>query len=708
MSHHDELLRVIREVRGRWRWKVVLRSVTVLVGAAILALLAVAYGLERFRFSPAAIVVARVMTYVVLVALGWFFFVRPLGRRVSDQQVALYLEEHEPSFQEALVSAVDVGSPDRPAGRAGRVGRTARAAGEVGGRAVPAVRRRARPRAASLRRSLAALGAIAAVATVVFTFGPAYLRQGAFAVLVPVTGVEAASPYRIDVKPGSATIARGTDVSVAARLVGFTSTEVDLFTRSHAGAPFERTPMTSLADGGGFENTLFRVVESFDYFVQSAGVRSAVFRIDAAALPFVERMEMEFVYPAYTGLGPRTVDQGGDIAALRGTTVRLRVHSTMATRAGHIVRDDREHLPLTVNADGTLSGSLQVKESGIYRIELATPAGTLVSASPQYTIDALADEPPSVAFQKPGRDLRATSVDEIFVEAGAEDDFGVRQLELVYAVNGGPEKQVKLIGPAPSPRTEVSAGHTFFLEELGLQPGDVVAYYARATDNDDVAGAKTVTSDIFFLQIQPFRKDYRAAESQAGGQQAGQRGGAGNNDPSALSEQQRRIVSGTFNVLRDRAKAGEDKFRQDVVFLALTQGQLRERAAGLSAQIMVRVAQAEPTMVKVAGALEEAAKAMQGAEQRLQARDPKGALPGEQQALASLQRAEEAYRDVRVRMDQQRGGGGGGADSSRPARPTSWPTCSSSSWTSCGTSTRRSTAASSRRRMRRSTRCSSG
>jgi hypothetical protein len=660
MSHHDELLRVIREVRGRWRWKVVLRSVTVLVGAAILALLAVAYGLERFRFSPAAIVVARVVSYLALVVLGWVFFVRPLGRRVSDQQVALYLEEHEPSFQEALVSAVDVGAPGRPVGRTGE---SAELLEQLVKSAVERCRQSDVGRGLerqSLRRSLAVLGIITVVATIIFTFGPAYLRQGAFAVLVPVTGAEAASPYRIDVKPGSATIARGTDVSVAATLVGFTSTEVDLFTRTNAGAPFERTPMTSVADRGGFESTLFRVVDSFDYFVQSAGVRSAVFRIEAAALPFVERLEMELVYPAYTGLGPRTIDQGGDIAALRGTTVRLRVHSTMATKAGRIVRDDREYVPLTVNADGVLSGTLQVKENGIYRIELATPAGTLVSASPQYVIDVLADDPPSVAFQKPGRDLRATSLDEIYVEAGAEDDFGVRQLELVYAVNGGPEKQVKLIGPAPSPRAEVSAGHTFFLENFGLQPGDVVAYYARATDNDDVSGAKTVTSDIFFLQIQPFRKDYRAAESQAGGQQAGQRGNAGNNDPSALSEQQRRIVSGTFNVLRDRAKAGEDKFKQDVVFLALTQGQLRERAEGLSAQIKTRVAQAEPTMVKVAGALEEAAKAMQGSEQRLQARDPKGALPGEQQALASLQRAEEAYRDVRVRMEQQQGGGGGG------------------------------------------------
>jgi hypothetical protein len=660
MSHHDELLRVIRRVRGRWRWKVVLRSVTVLVGAAILALLAVAYGLERFRFSPAAVVVARVVTYVVLVVLGWFFFVRPLGRRVSDPQVALYLEEHEPSFQEALVSAVDVGAPDRPVARTGE---SAELLEQLVKSAVERCQRSDVGRGLerrSLRRSLGMLGIITAVATVVFTFGPAYLRQGAFAVLVPVTGIEAASPYRIDVKPGSTTIARGMDVSVTARLVGFTSAEVDLFTRPNAGAPFERAPMVSAADGSGFESTLFRVVESFDYFVQSAGVRSAVFRIDAAALPLVERMEMEFIFPAYTGLGPRTIDPGGDIAALRGTTVRLRVHSTMATKAGRIVRDDREHLPLTVNADGTLSGSLQIKENGIYRIELATPAGTLVSASPQYTIDALTDEPPSVAFQKPGRDLRATSLDEIFVEAGAEDDFGVKQLDLVYAVNGGPEKQVKLIGPGPSPRAEVSAGHTFFLEELGLQPGDVVAYYARATDNDEVSGAKAVTSDIFFLQIQPFRKDYRAAESQAGGQQAGQRGSGGGNDPSALSEQQRRIVSGTFNVLRDRAKAGEEKFKQDVVFLALTEGQLRERAEGLSAQIKARVVQAEPTMLKVAGALEEAARAMQGAELRLQARDPKGALPGEQQALASLQRAEEAYRDVRVRMDQQRGGGGGG------------------------------------------------
>ena len=283
-----------------------------------------------------------------------------------------------------------------------------------------------------------------------------------------------------------------------------------------------------------------------------------------------------------------------------------------------------------------------------------------MSASPQYAIDVLDDEAPVVSFSKPGRDLRATSIDEVFVEAQADDDFGVARLDLVYAVNGGVEKNVRLASGAGPSAKAMAAGHTFFLEELGLQPGDVVSYFARAIDNDTVTGAKTATSDIYFLQIQPFRKDYRAAESQAGGQQQDRGSGGGANDPSALSEQQRRIVSGTFNVVRDRDKIGAEKFRQDVVFLALTQGQLKERATGLAAQIVARVGDADPMMKDIAGHLEAAAESMAAAEQKLQARDAKNALPPEQQALASLQRAEEAYRDVRVRMDRQQGGGGGG------------------------------------------------
>jgi len=78
----------------------------------------------------------------------------------------------------------------------------------------------------------------------------------------------------------------------------------------------------------------------------------------------------------------------------------------------------------------------------------------------------------------------------------------------------------------------VSAGHTIYLEELGLTPGDSVSYYARATDSDTVQ-SKTVSSDIYFVQIRPFKKDFKPAQSQAGG---GGGGGGGGNEPRSCAD----------------------------------------------------------------------------------------------------------------------------------------------------------------------------
>jgi len=657
-SERDKLLRVIRQVRGRWRWRVVLRSLTVLLGAAVITVLAAAWGLERWRFRPEAIVAFRVVTYLTLVGLGWFFLVRPLARRVTDLQVALYLEEHEPSLEALLLSAVD-GSLRQPGeGRTDSEALLERLIHSAVERC-ERIRDGRELERGSMRRSWQGLAAIGAAAAIVFLGGPSYLRHGAMTLLVPVRGVEASSPYRIEVAPGAATLPRGADLAVSARLVGFTSTEGTLFTRAAAGAGFERATMIP-ATGDGFEATVFRLRDSIEYFVEAAGVRSPVYKVEVADLPQVERLELEYVFPAYTGLSPQKVENGGDIAVLAGTKVRVRVHSTLPASSGRIVVEGGQPATLANALETALDGEFEVRRNGSYHVELQAPTGEMVAASPHYAIDVLADQPPSAVIARPQRDLRPTSLEEVFAEARAEDDFGIARLDLVVSVNGGAERSLRLGGGSRS--RQLTAGHTFFLEEMNLQPGDVVSYYARATDTDAIAGAKTATSDIYFLHIRPFRKDYRAAESQGGGQAGGQ----GAQDPSALSDEQRRIVTGTFNVARDRAKVGATKFREDVVFLGLAQGQLRKRVETLSAQIASRLgAGGAGGMEGVNAGLVEAAKEMREAEKRLQARDPKGALAPEQRALRSLQAAEEAFRDVRIAMSQERGGEGGGGSAER-------------------------------------------
>ena len=163
----------------------------------------------------------------------------------------------------------------------------------------------------------------------------------------------------------------------------------------------------------------------------------------------------------------------------------------------------------------SLTGSFTIDKQGFYRIELEGPHGEHVMASPQYTIDVTADRRADRVVLKPGRDTMATAVEELFVEAKASDDFGVKQLELVYAVNGGKEKTVKLFGGAKA-LAEVSAGHTDLSRGARASPRATRCPTTRKRDRQRYgAERKTVSSDIYFVQIRPYRKDFKPAQSQA-------------------------------------------------------------------------------------------------------------------------------------------------------------------------------------------------
>ena len=319
-----------------------------------------------------------------------------------------------------------------------------------------------------------------------------------------------------------------------------------------------------------------------------------------------------------------------------------------------------------------------VDKDGFYRIDLTAPTGEKVTASPQYTIDALNDMPPTVSISKPGRDTSASPIEEVFVEARAEDDYGVKDLDLVYSVNGGAEKTLRLFD-GKNRLSEVTAGHTFYLEELNVAPGDFVSYYARAADNDAVAGAKRTTSDLYFLQIRPLRKEFKRAESNAGG---GGGGGGGGGQVGALSQQQRQIIAATFNINRDRKTMAADKLRENSTVIALSQAKLRDQVDGLVTRMNSRLVQQDPSFKKVADLLPQAVTEMKQAETKLQAAAPDAAIPFEQKALQILQKAEEEY-ETQVSIQRQQGGGGGGGGQSQMAedladlfelRWTRWPT----------------------------------
>ena len=65
-------------------------------------------------------------------------------------------------------------------------------------------------------------------------------------------------------------------------------------------------------------------------------------------MPYVQKLELEYHFPAYTGLQPRKIEDGGDIAVLRGTEIRVKVVPTMAARGGQVAINEQQQ----VRADG--------------------------------------------------------------------------------------------------------------------------------------------------------------------------------------------------------------------------------------------------------------------------------------------------------------------------------------------------------------------
>ncbi|MEK9501344.1 hypothetical protein [Gaopeijia maritima] len=656
-----ELRRILAAVRRRWRARILLRGASLVVGAGIVAFLGSAYGVEWFRFSATAVTTFRWIAWGTVLALVGWFLVRPMLRRVSDEQVALYLEEHEPRLQATILGAVAArdaaADPDAAASPAmidrlvDRAIEQARTVEE--GRAIEQE---------ALVRNGGVFAALTVAAVIALLFGPSTLRTGVSA-LLPTRAAADVNPYSIAIDPGDLTVARGSDQFITAVLEGFASDEVSIFTRGGESEPFQRLSMIpASSDPEGvvpFEVMLLNLQSDTEYFVESDGVRSPTHTITVRDLPYVDRMQHEYRYPSYTGLEPRVIEDAGDIAVLRGTEVQLTIQPTIPAPSGRIVVDQGESIELSVAPDGSLVGTLPVTAEGFYSVELALDDGTLVEASPQYTIDLLTDARPLVRFETPGRDSQASPIEEVYLEIEADDDYGVRELLLAYRVNGGVEDTVAVFRDSGPPLTEVTAGHTLYLEDYEVEPGDVISYYAVARDQQGPVAE--VKSDIYFVTVRPFDVAFREGEEQGGGAPQGG-GGGGEMGEERLSELQRQVVAATFNLERDRDRYDETEFEESTTAVALAQGRVREQVATLVTRMTNRgLTEAEADFREIAEMLPEAMAVMDSAEAKLRAQEVTEALPLEQQALRVLQKAEESYEVYVTRQQAGGGGGGGGA-----------------------------------------------
>jgi hypothetical protein len=656
-------------VRRRWRIEAVLRAIGQALAVAAAALLAAAGVAALIALSDRLL--AFLVFFALLVGIGAVVLgARRLGRPPGDRQVARFIEEkaaRQPDvapFDDVLVSAV----------------------GEETDEAAPAPARDVRELVVfAAWQRLEPLGPASIVTPSAMRRAAGIAFAGAAALVFAIVGAApilgraaetawiAAFPSFIDVQvlPGDARVPKGQPMtiraSVRAGLKPLTRFTPQLTVE--AGPPGRREARTvqMSPDGSGFLFTFDSVDRSFDYRVSAGSRTSRDYSVTALVGARVARIELRYEYPAFANLPPREEKNGGDIYAPAGTKVRVRVHTDKPIASGNMLfapaRDGGQAAAgsaLRPVGDQVLEGDLVLARDDSYRVRLTDRDGLSSSSDTEYFLRVMDDRPPDVRILRPAADQQVTPLEEVAIEARAEDDYGITRFDFVYAVAGRPPQVVPFERVAG---TDLARAGTLTLavEDLRVQPGDVITYYARARD---VARGKKPTetrSDIFFLEVRPFSEEFVLAQSQA-------MAGMASEQIETLIAAQKEIINATWNIER-RASSGAGRSQSDITAIAAAQAELKTRAEQIAPaagrgrgairfpqQLILPQGQrgGRPAADPVGAAI----SAMSRAIGELEVQKTSAALPHEMAALQGLVQAQAEVR--RREVAQQAGASMGG------------------------------------------------
>jgi hypothetical protein len=640
---------LLRRARSRRQLLLSLRGGAISLGVVAVLLLLTGWVAHRYRYNGGALLTLRIGALLMVLATIYFALLRPLFKRISDARLARLIEEHSPGAEDRLVTAVEYSNTES--------------------RVSPALMSRLYQDANSvsamldvgnvIRRSRLMMYAGAGLASLlifagVLKWGPKEISEGVAQLVTPTTLAASPNAFSIKVKPGTARVPKGSDQDIVATLVNFDSQQVTIFARPLGSKnDFQGQTMEPAKAKTDFRFSIFNIQDSMEYFVESNTVRSEIFKLNVVDLPYVKQLDLTLSFPAFTNLPTKTVEDGGDIAALKGTVATITAKLSGKVRAARIVFADGKKTEMQLQGSDFV-GQLTVTGDTSYYIELVSVDGEAYRGSNEYDVSLLSDQPPVISFDKPGRDKKATNLEEVFTQARAEDDFGVVSMDLHFSINGGEEKTVNLQQLTRESARSLTGAYTFFLEEYHLKPGDFISYFAKARDASNES-----TSDIYFIEVKPFEMEYKQS------QQGGGPGQGADQDQNALSRRQKDLIAATHRLVREGDKYTDQERKDGYEAVAAGQEKLRTDTLEFLDRMGRRlgdVDDGQKQVAEMAEHLRQAAKEMEGAPPPLRKESGKDALPPEQRALQRLLAADAIFREVQVAFGNQNNSGSSGAE----------------------------------------------
>jgi hypothetical protein len=633
----DQLNSYLQRLEKRLRFLAVSKGTSLVAISALVITVLLVWIINRYAFSPASLLWARILLFLSVATAIAFGLVIPL-LNLNRRNAARKAEQKFPDFQERLLTLAEKPNAADPflqllAADTMRVAESSE------------------PERLASNGPIFGFLASAAIAVAVLlwliTAGPGYMGYGTSLLWAgaPKSGEHAF--YDIAVTPGNRTVRRKADQLVTAQLLGFDSSRVRLFAQYRGASKWEQVDMQPSPGASTYEFLFSSLPDNVEYYVQAGAVESKHYNLRVVDLPAVKKIRVTYHYPSWTGMKDSVEDPGGDLRAVEGTEAEVAILTDRPLSKGVLMLGDDKQIELKSGDGNWVTGKVTLDKDGLYHIA-AIDRGENVRLSEDFFIEARKYGPPSVKIDRPGRDARVNPIEEVTVTVNASDDFALNEMALHYSVNGGAEKTVQLLSQKGAKSAD--GKYVLALEDYKLSPGDLVSIYADAKN-----ARNTTKTDIYFIQAEPYERNYSQAQSGGGG---GGMGGGGNDQE--ISQRQKDIIAATWNEYKNGSK-DPAVAADDAKFLADQEDKLAAQAKSLADRMKAReLADANPQFQNFAKDMTEASMSMIESAQKVRAQKWTDAMPAEQKGLQGALRAEATLRDIQVAFGTQGGGGGGG------------------------------------------------
>jgi len=363
----------------------------------------------------------------------------------------------------------------------------------------------------------AAVVAVAVVAALLAVPALEFPRQLARA-FAPMADIERVARTKIRVvEPAANTrwLAQGDHQPVIVELAGAATDRAELDVLAADGKA-ERVQMLPGA-GRQFTATVPVGTGALEFRIRAGDAVTKPVRIATRARPAVVAFMKSVEAPAYAQLPARQVEEEhGNVSALDGSTVDLRMRVNQPVRAGELalIAEGRTNLiALTAPEPNLVHARLPVRGAATYQVRLiAAETGLATKFSPTFEIRAEPDLAPRVTLDSPRNDSVVAPDEVLSVRGTAGDDIGLAAVAQQFQVNGGPWVEVPL---TLANKTNSPLAHRWDLLLLGLATGDRLGLKLVAVDG---RGARA-ESALAVLTVGAEQSDSARAKSLAARQQ---------------------------------------------------------------------------------------------------------------------------------------------------------------------------------------------